>query len=347
MRRSTPVLLAAAVAASVLALPGATPEASATAPLVELPVTFTVQNTNTTSVPCTSDGETYEVKGHIVGVQGDVEPGAVDTATLYLHAVNFGEYYWRIPVDGYDYASEQAYNGHVSVTIDRLGYGNSGQPDAAQGTCFGSEADVAHQIVDQLKSGDYTVDGGEPLTFSKVFVGGSSVGAMTANIASFTYGNIDGLINFGFGDFAVGPFAFREYNEARGRCFSGGDSSSPGATPFAKDDQEQFHYFSAPEAVRAALPASAPDPCGQLESIPQAIGADMEHLNEIDVPVLLIFGDKDEAFPPPAGQITADRYSGSPSVTLFEPKDTSHFPLVEATQDETVEVVDEWLKEHG
>jgi alpha-beta hydrolase superfamily lysophospholipase len=57
--------------------------------------------------------------------------------------------------------------------------------------------------------------------------------------------------------------------------------------------------------------------------------------------------DKDTAFPPPAAQQQKARYTGSPSVTLFEPKDTSHFPLVEATHLDTVATVDKWLKAHG
>ena len=37
--------------------------------------------------------------------------------------------------------------GHVSVTVDRLGYGASGHPPTASSVCIGSQADVAHQIV--------------------------------------------------------------------------------------------------------------------------------------------------------------------------------------------------------
>lgn len=52
-----------------------------------------------------------------------------DAATLYLHAVTQGEFYWRFQgVPGYDFARQQAENAHVSVTIDRLGYGASDKP---------------------------------------------------------------------------------------------------------------------------------------------------------------------------------------------------------------------------
>lgn len=346
MRRTTPLLLAAGLAASAAGLSaGADPQPAAAAPaIVELPVTFAVKNTNTTTVPCASDGKDYNVKGHIVAPAGALDsPGA---ATLYLHAVSWTEDYWRLAkVPGYDFAAQQAENGHVSVTIDRLGYGASDKPDP-NATCFGSEADVAHQIVQQLRKGEYTVDGGKPVSFSKIFTAGSSVGAMTAHIEAYNYKDVDGVINFGFGDAFVGPFAFREYNMARGRCLQGGDAGTPGYTRFAPDSQDQFFYFSAAQEVRDAVGKSVPDPCGQIDSIPNGIGSDMQRLGEIDVPVLLVFGDKDEAFPPPNGQQMKARYTGSPSVTLFEPKDTSHFPNVEATHLETVAAVDKFLKAH-
>jgi len=58
------------------------------------------------------------------------------------------------------------------VTIDRIGYGASGRR-RKPGTCFGSEADVAHQMVQALRHGQYQlVKGHEPVSFVKVFTAG-------------------------------------------------------------------------------------------------------------------------------------------------------------------------------
>jgi pimeloyl-ACP methyl ester carboxylesterase len=347
MRRTTPILLAAALAASVVSISAgsSTPAGASHAPIAEVPVTFSVTNSNRTAVPCSSDGKAYTVKGHIVAPAAALD--SPSSATLYLHAVTWGEYYWRLKNPaGYDYASQQAENGNVSVTIDRLGYGESGHPDG-RGTCFGSEADVAHQIVEQLKGGKYTAEGHDPVSFKKIFIAGASVGGLTSNIEAFTFKDVAGIINFGWGDYEVSPYAFEEYNKARGRCLQGGDAETPGYTPFAKDTQGKFYYNTAEESVRAAVPKSHADPCGQLESIPPAIGTDMMHMGEISVPVLVIFGTGDAIFGPPAAQHTKDRYKGSKSVTLYQPEGASHYPLVEKTHLETVSVVDKFLKDNA
>ncbi|MGH3522183.1 MAG: hypothetical protein ACRDU4_04990, partial [Mycobacterium sp.] len=126
MRRK--ILLLSAVAMAVFALPAPATPSGAAEQTVELPIAFKVQNTNHTPVPCMSDNQSYTIKGHLVA-----PASALDTAraaTLYLHAVTWGEYYWRFKgVPNYDFASQQAENGHVSVTIDRIGYGASGRPE--------------------------------------------------------------------------------------------------------------------------------------------------------------------------------------------------------------------------
>lgn len=87
-----------------------------------------------------------------------------------------------------------AERGHVSVAIDRLGNGDSGMP-GGNDTCCGSEADVKHQIVDLLRSGAYSRGGADSAAFEKVFLGGSSVGGLTANITAYSSKNVDGVFN--------------------------------------------------------------------------------------------------------------------------------------------------------
>ena len=73
-----------------------------------------------------------------------------------------GESFWSFAAaPRYDYAAALARAGHASVVIDRLGYGASGHPDGNQ-TCLGAQADIAHQIVGKLRSGDYVVEQDSP-----------------------------------------------------------------------------------------------------------------------------------------------------------------------------------------
>jgi pimeloyl-ACP methyl ester carboxylesterase len=346
MRRSIPILGALALAVTTVVLPAATPTAGAADGIVELPVAFKVNNHNDSSVPCPSDAEDYTVKGHIVAPAAALDEAKA--ATIYLHAVTFGEYYWRFKaVPGYDYASIMAEKGHVSVTIDRLGYGSSPRPDGDTGTCFGSEADVAHQINEALRAGTYTLEGHAPVAFKKVFLAGSSVGALIAHIEAYNMGGIDGLINFGWGDHNISQYAFDEYNDLMKRCFEGGDKGTPGYAAFARNSRDKFYFYSATPEVRAAVPPPNPDPCGQARSIPPGIGSDEVGLNVIDVPVLCIFGDKDAIFSPDAAKQQASRYTGSPEVTLEMIPNTSHFPILESTLPTTVAAVDKWLNRQG
>ena len=350
MRRKTLIAaLSAAVLTMATAVAAASPAlADDNEEIVELPISFDVVNTNASKVPCASDGKPYTVKGTIVAPKDKLESG--DAATLYLHAVTWGDYYWRFKeVPGYDFAHQMAERGHVSVAIDRLGYGDSGQP-GGNDTCFGSEADVAHQMVDQLRSGGYQVDGADPASFDKVFLGGSSVGGLTANITAYSFHNVDGVFNHAWGDYAATPYTAGETADIVGRCAAGGDAGAPpNYAAFAKNSRDTFYFQSAEPAVRDAVPALNPDPCGQVLSLPAGIAADVAHLGEIDVPVLVQFGTADPVFGPHPLAIDqqAARYIGSPKVTKSAIPDASHYPLVEREHLKVVEDVSAWLSENG
>src|SRR5947207_9534731 len=137
---------------------------------VEIPVSFQVQNTDTSKPPCNSglpDGATYTIRGHISGPQAALSSDRARTVTLYLFGYEAGEWNWDLKgVPGYDYAAEMARRGHVSLTIDELGYGASGHPANGTETCQGAEADITHQIVQKLRHGEYTLGEDPGIEFS-------------------------------------------------------------------------------------------------------------------------------------------------------------------------------------
>jgi pimeloyl-ACP methyl ester carboxylesterase len=343
---STSLLAALATAALTVAGPAAAQPGAA--PVVKVPVSFSVQNTNNTAVPCHSDGKGYTVRGHIVAPRSALD--GPTAATLYLHAVTWGEYYFDFDgVPDYDFATQLAERGHVSVIVDRLGYGASDKPPGTA-TCFGAEADVAHQMVQALRGGTYHSDLAEPPAFSKVNIGGASVGGLISHIEAYTFSDVDAVINMAWGDFAVTPFTGQEYADVLLRCAQGGDAGAPeDYAAFFKDSREQFYFNSAPSEVRAAVPPLNPDPCGQLASIPAGVAADVAMLGRIDVPVQVIFGDADAVFGPQplAADQQAARYTGSPRVTTTIIPDASHYPLVEANHLQVVDGVDAFLTENG
>src|SRR5437899_5997998 len=93
-----------------------------------LPVSFEhVKNINDSGVPCESDGAEYTVRGHLSGPRSALAGTQAQEVTLYLYGFDTGEWNWRFTaVSGYDFPAEMASKGHVSLTIDMLGYGASG-----------------------------------------------------------------------------------------------------------------------------------------------------------------------------------------------------------------------------
>jgi pimeloyl-ACP methyl ester carboxylesterase len=346
--------LLAVLATTVLTTAGPATAQPGQGPVVEVPVTFSVKNTNHTAVVCQSDGKDYTVRGHIVAPAAALDQRtAVDqhsSATLYLHAVTWGEYYFNFKgVPDYDFATQLAERGHTSVIIDRLGYGASDKPPG-DATCFGSEADVAHQMVQALRNGSYQAESHAPVKFGKVNIGGSSVGGLTSHIEAYTFKDVDAVINMAWGDFAATPFTVQEVADVLSRCAQGGDpGAQPGYAAFFKNSRDKFYFNSATSDVRAAVPPLNPDPCGQLESIPAGIATDVALLGTINVPVQVIFGDADAVFGPQplVANEQAARYTGSPKVTTTIIPAASHYPLIEANHLQMVDGVDKFLTENG
>lgn len=338
-------LLAVATTA-VLTAAGPAGAAPSQDPVVEVPVSFSVKNTNSTLVPCQSDGKDYTVRGHIVAPLSALDNPTA--ATLYLHAVTWGEYYFNFKgVPDYDFATQLADRGHTSVIVDRLGYGSSDKPPG-NATCFGSEADVAHQMVQALRNGTYQTD--EPAKFDQVNIGGASVGGLISHIEAYTFKDVDAVVNMAWGDFAGTPFTVQELADVLGRCLQGGDAGAPANyAAFFKNSRDKFYFNSATPDVRAAVPALNPDPCGQLQSIPAAIATDVALLGTINVPVQVIFGDADAVFGPQplAANQQAARYLSSPKVTTTIIPAASHYPLVEANHMQVVDGVDAFLTENA
>jgi pimeloyl-ACP methyl ester carboxylesterase len=163
--------------------------------IVELPVAFQVANTNTSAVACPSDGATYTIRGHISGPRAALAHRRANTIAVYLYGMEGGEWNWDFkPIRAYDYPAKIAREGHVSLTLDELGYGAGDHPGSGEETCQGAYADIAHQIIERLRKGEDML-GSEPgIAFSKVVLVGHDVGGQVAEIEAYSYFDIDGLI---------------------------------------------------------------------------------------------------------------------------------------------------------
>ncbi len=320
---------------------------------VQREVSFEVQNVNRSKIPCEADGQTYTVRGSITGPREALEdPQAV---TLFLHGLSYGEFFGNFDEQpGYNFAEKQAAAGHVTVTVDRLGYDSSDKPDGT-GICFGSRADVAHQIVTQLRSGDYQADdaAGGP-AFEKVVLAGHSVGGIIAQAEAYSFGDIDGLMVLSYSDTTVSPAAMGALETAIAACEAGGSTSegdpgSPGYVFFGAETPEMFikaHFFTdnaEPAVVDATAALRNMDPCGDITSYKAAVDTNNENVGSITTPTLVLIGGEDAIYPIQAEEQAA-LLTGVEDITSVTIPDTGHALTLHKSKDQFSAEVSAWLE---
>lgn len=347
MRKNLFVLAAVVAAAVVTSVP------QAAAGVSSIDVRFAVINRNTSKVPCPSDGQRYEVAGHIVGPARGVGP----TTTLYLHGGTGGEWLWHLTsLPDYDFAADMARRGHTLVVIDRLGFGRSGHPHGNE-LCVGSEADVVDQIVRALKNGSYRTDVRRAPVFTRVAVAGLSQGGFIAETHAWSFGTGDALILTGAGPVgpnfiqAMSPFA----EHIASVCASGGEPANfDGSGPtgyvyefgtFEAANAVVFHDVS-PEVVAAIRPLQRRDPCGFSLSFLPLMAVRTALVSTVRVPVLLIDGEHDPFVTPDDNRNNATSY-GSTDVSVVIVPDTGHVPLLERAAPIYRAELSKWLTKRG
>lgn len=328
--------------------------ADAATKVVKRPVAFEVANVNRSLVRCPSDGAVHQVKGLLVSPAA-AAPGAggSDSATLYLHGLSIDRSFWSLgTVPRYDYAAALARAGHTSVVIDRLGYGESDRPGGNQ-TCLGADADVAHQIIGKLRTGDYATAGGDAPRFEKVALAGHGVGALIAHLEAFSFGDIDGLVAMSYTP-QVRPRAFELFYASRIVCDAGGEPAREGGPGLygyfgqtAAEFDELFFHSAEPAARDAAAALRARDPCGAGGSIIDALVQDLKSLPRVGVPVLVVCGEEDSMTPSFACPHLKRRYTGSPDVSLRIVRNAGHALPLERAAPGFRRRVSTWLKGRG
>jgi pimeloyl-ACP methyl ester carboxylesterase len=324
--------------------------------IVSRAVTFAVRNTNTSTVACPSDGAPYEVKGHLVAPRsaGSRTRTRKRGVTLYLHGRGFGEFLWNLTsVPSQNYATAQAREGHASVVIDRIGYGESGHPDGNR-SCVGSQADVVHQVVRKLRGGDYSIDSGSAPAFKKVALAGQSTGAQIANVEAYSFRDIDALIVVAL-SFQTTSRAALVFGETRAICLSGGESAiagGPGGYAFnfgqsSADFERTMFYRPNSSVVKAVIGLRNRDPCGDTVSLLSALLRQKTALPKIRTPVLVICGMNDALFTRRACQAQKDLYTGSRRASLELVPRAGHAPMLERTAPIFRAKVSRWLRRRG
>ncbi len=305
-------------------------------------VRFDVVTSNRSGVPCaTAPVERHVVvRGHLTGPRSALRDG-VDGA-LYSHGDGYDETFWRYTADPkYDFVADMAKRGHVSVTIDRLGYGDSDKPNG-NGICFGTEADVLHQIVGQLRDGSY--HGDTTPSFRRVALLGHSASGLIVEQEAAAFSDVDALGVISSGEANATPLVAQRAAEQQVRCLT-----APNGYAGLEADAAQFradHIHNMEPGIADAITARrTKDACAGTRNASQALPINALRNNTIDVPVLLLGGANDSFFPHPSRQ--ALTYSLGGPVTVKELADTGHAIAFGRTAPEFRDDVHRWLRGNG
>jgi pimeloyl-ACP methyl ester carboxylesterase len=121
---------------------------------------------------------------------------------LLVHGVTYSHTYWDFPdptggTTRYSYVASATSAGYATLSIDRIGIGNSSRPLSA---LVGLDANVyvVHQVVQALRNGTIEGPGGSHPAFSKVIGVGHSFGSGILWFVATRHQNLDGLVLTGF-----------------------------------------------------------------------------------------------------------------------------------------------------
>jgi hypothetical protein len=297
------------------------------------------------------------VRGHLTGPRAALErPRAV---TIYLFGYDAGEWNWRLrAVRGYDHALAMARRGHVSLTVDELGYDSSDHPPG-MATCVGAQADMAHQIVGMLRGGRYAARGWRAPRFRTVVLAGHDVGGLVAEIEAYSYKDVDALVQVTWADQGQTPYIVeRATVSAFDWCTTDSqpaEDAQPGSpsgyhyfTSSRQEFRQRLFYRADPRVLDAAGGLRNRNPCGLIRSTPTGVWVDTIRASEITVPVLVVFGAEDTLVWSRDGERgqQADYPRSHDRTTVFVPR-AGHFPMLERSAPQFRNALASWLGRHG
>ncbi|MGH3355925.1 MAG: alpha/beta fold hydrolase [Nocardioidaceae bacterium] len=276
-----------------------------------VPVTVSVVNRNRSLLPCAADGRRYRLRAHLVGPPARLTRGVVPVMSVYIHDITTTGSFWgprRFP--RYDFVRRMAAAGHVAVVVDRLGYGASPHPDGMH-TCLGAQADMVQQVVSAVRSGRYTSPTWHPKA-RRVALVGHSVGAGIAQLAAASFRGVHGLVLMSWSDLGVSQLAVSESEAQHRACaltLATGADRHYARFGRSRRVYRAMLFVTAPRRVqRWATRRWVPDPCGDAVTLAQLAAANTGAAHLVDVPVLLLFGERDALNRPEAADLHRSVY---------------------------------------
>lgn len=180
--------------------------------LTELFVEFLQVNSNLSSTVNRGRSQvsgTYKINSRLCYPVG-LTALNLNTVQFLIHGIGFDKSYWDI-APGYSYIDAAAAAGYATFSFDRLGVGLSDHPDAIEVVQSYLEVEIAHSLIQSLRSGAIGAQ-----AFSTVVGAGHSFGSIqTVGLAAQYPKDLDAIILQGFtvNTGAIG-LTFADFNSA-------------------------------------------------------------------------------------------------------------------------------------
>jgi pimeloyl-ACP methyl ester carboxylesterase len=116
-------------------------------------------------------------------------PSGATTVQVLIPGGTYNSSYWDVGYEPVTRSYRLAMNdaGYATLALDRLGTGNSSKPLSVLVTAT-VQAQAAHEVIQKLRAGF------QGARFSKVIIGGHSIGSAMAMIEAGTYRDVDGVL---------------------------------------------------------------------------------------------------------------------------------------------------------
>ena len=281
--------------------------------------------------------------------------GLPQAAVVLVHGSASNRSYWDPGIDPGRYSVPRilAARGYLVVNTDRLGFGASSRPPAAEVTADAS-ADALHRVVQQLRS-----DPAMRTASGKLFTVGHSSGSSLIIREAARYRDVDGLVVTGmfhtFSEVEPALFPAMLYLAADDPRFAGDRSIPAGYTTTEPGSRVLWHFAHTGNSSLKLLEldeqrlkdAQPPGDSGGFEA--EVFGQPLSPT--IDVPVLSVYGDRDvsRCSTPDCPQADAEPpfWPASLDFQLVRIRDTAHAINLHRNARATTDRIGRWLDQHS
>lgn len=251
-------------------------------------------------------------------------PAGATTVEVLIPGGTYNSSYWDIGYEPQVHSFRLAMNnaGIATLALDRLGTGNSSKPLSTLVTAT-AQADAVHQVIHALRTGSMGP------TFSKIIVGGHSIGSAMAMIEAGTFHDVDGVLVTGMThqmNFTTVAGALATMYPASLASKFAGKSPDPGyLTTEPGTRYQDFHAPGPYDAGAIAYDESTKDVFAATEAVDTTALTTVviPASDAITAPVLIVTGDDPNFCGPPLGSDCTSADTLRASEAPFFPKTPS------------------------